>query len=512
MPPANDFFGPLHPEKTGEGRTGQMVSPPAVINGHLTAETAKKTRREINGEELGPDPNGVIHEARLSLPKSPSPVEAAVDGDGDVSMGMRADEMQEEPEPEPEPEPPVLAQTSGPSVGVQISPAKAADLSPDTAILDVAPQDHVTRSLWRPGDPTVFAAAGDSFCSIWRLSSSLPPVEEKIVEDDSDHALVSAVSWDPTGQKLAVATYSDLSGAVSIYNVHGYALDLLPEVSRIITGLHWTPNDSRLLIVASNDKVTELAIWDDYAEFVPPQIIDGPIYDFSWSSSNQAYVCGDGSVYQCDVDSGIHVSKTFPSDSPNTAWTFIRSLSIGSSSVAVATSSAIAALWVPTHDMRLDDAHHGDITAIELHAQPNTREAPKSPRVILASLGTDDTVKVWHVNLEGKRFDCLHRLFLGPSLPALAGGFSPDGYALAAASKDRLFIWNTERGSLMATWTVPGSQVKAEDGPDRAVNGQNGTEEHLPDRSLSWDTDGKKLAVGFGKQVCCPSLRSAVEY
>lgn len=479
-------------------RTGRMRSPSAEPNGHLTSEGGRTTRKEINGEELEPDANGVIHETRLSLAKSPSPEETAVDGDGDVSMGMRVDETQE---PEPEPEPPTLTLTTGHSVGVQISPAKAADLSPDTAILHVAPKDHVTTSLWRPGDPTMFAVAGDSFCSIWKLSSS-PPVEEKIVEDDSDHVLVSAVSWDPTGQKLAVATYRDLYGTVSVYTPNGYALDFLPEMSRIITGLHWTPNDHRLLIIASNHQVTELAIWPENAEFVPPQVIDGPIYDFSWSGDNQAYVCGDGAVYQCKVDSGIHVSKSFASDSPKTAWTFVRCVRIGDSSVAVAASSAIAALWIPTHDMRLDDAHHGDITAIELHAQPQTWGSSQSQRIVLASFGLDGTVKVWHIDLEGKRFDCLHRLFMGPSSPSLAGGFSPDGYALAAMSRDQLFIWNTARGNVMATWTLPGSkEVKAEEGSDRPVNGQNAATEQLPDRTLSWDTDGKKLAVGFGKQV-----------
>lgn len=469
----------MEAQKPSEESTDQAVSPAAGINGHLIE--SKKTRSDEGELENG------VHE----LAKSPTP-ETAVDGDGDVSMAVR-EEAQEH-----------LLPTLGPSVGVQISPAKAADLSPDTAILHVAADDHVTRTLWRPHDPTIFVVAGEHFCSIWKLSSSSAPVEVKLVEND-DETSISAVSWDPTGQKLAVATYSDLIGTVSIYNVKGYALDLLPEFPRLITGLYWTPIDNRLVFLASNGKITEVVVWDAYGEVASPEIIDGVMYDLSWAGSNRAYLCGAGPVYQCDlVDGGLRVSQTFRSDSPNTTWTFIKCTNAGDSSIAVAASSDMSALWIPTHDMCLDDAHQGSITAMELHAQPQTwSPLQKNQRIILATFSTDNTVKLWNIDLEEKRFDCVHRLSLGPSMPALAGGLSPDGYALAASSKDRLFIWNAERGgNAMATWTMPGSEVKTEEGPDRVVNGQNGIAETPPDRSLSWDTDGKKLAIGFGKQVC----------
>ena len=49
------------------------------------------------------------------------------------------------------PQEPTLA--TGTSVGVQISPAKAADLTPDTACLDLP--DHVVNIAWRPQDSTM---------------------------------------------------------------------------------------------------------------------------------------------------------------------------------------------------------------------------------------------------------------------------------------------------------------------------------------------------------------------
>ncbi|KAE8348788.1 hypothetical protein BDV28DRAFT_77697 [Aspergillus coremiiformis] len=528
--PSDCFFGPAVLEAEarksqggpGENGTDQApVSPTSkvardgVTNGHLTGEPAtpqivpstkknrKRDRAEINGDEtpMEIDSNGIANETKPAVAASPSLADTTVDGDGDVSMGIQSD-LQDQA---------TFTLTNGHSVGVQITPAKAADLSPDTAILDVAEEFHVTRALWRPKDPTVIVAVGETFCSLWKMSLSETPVQEKLVESKGDSTCVSAVAWDPTGQKLAVATYNDMRGSITMYDVAGNAVDLLPEVPRMITGLHWTESGTHLIVVASDSKVSELALWDDSLrpdEFPSPQVIDGSIYDLSWLGRNEAYASGNGTVYQCNVDSSIHISKTFTSE-PDRPWTFIRCANVNSTSVAVAASSAGAAFWIPTHEMHLDGAHEGDVTAIEL--KPITRQQSQSNHpLVLASSSTDDTVKVWHVDLDTKRFDCIHRLFLGPSSPALISSFSPDGYALAAASKDRLFIWNSQRGgTAMATWSVPRTEeTKTEDGKYHLVNGHNGDVESMPDRSLAWDTDGKRLAFGFGKQLAIINMQS----
>ncbi|PWY88450.1 WD repeat protein [Aspergillus heteromorphus CBS 117.55] len=537
------FFGPapLEPEpekgRSGPGEAGvgtdqAPVSPTTskvardggVINGHLTAEAAvpqpaastsvkkarKSDRGEANGDEvpMDVDSNGVATENPPAADGSPATAEMAVDGDGDVSMGIRPDSQDQEP---PAAAPPTFTLTTGHSVGVQITPAKAADLGPDTAILDVASADHVTRALWRPKDPTVVVAAGDSFCSLWKLSSSAAPVQEKLVENKGDSTCVSAVAWDPLGQKLAVATYNDMRGSITMYDVSGNAVDLLPEVPRMITGLHWAESGSHLIVVASDSRISELALWDDSLrpdEFPSPHVVDGSIFDLCWLGPNQAFASGNGIVYQCDVDSSIHVSKTFSSGNDR-PWTFIRCVNAGTSSVAVTASSANATLWVPTHDILVDGAHEGDITAIEL--KPNMEQQPLQS-LVLASSSTDDTVKVWHIDLESKTFNLIHRLFLGPTSPALASTFSPDGFALAAASKEGLFIWNAQRGGTpLATWKAPEreerKEKKEDDEMSSVVNGHNGTVESVPDRSLAWDTDGKKLAFGFGNQLAIVNLQ-----
>ncbi|PYH46844.1 WD40 repeat domain-containing protein [Aspergillus saccharolyticus JOP 1030-1] len=550
--PSSYFFGPAPleqetskvqhgPGEVAVGTDQAPVSPASkvvareggdsVTNGHLTAEAAaaaqptptnvKKTRKsdrsEANGDE-GPmevDSNGVTHpevKAAAAVENLPFTAEVTVDGDGDVSMvGIRPElQDQEPPAPPPPPPPPTFTLTTGHSVGVQITPAKAADLGPDTALLEVAGADHVTRTLWRPNDPTVVVAAGDSFCTLWRLSSTAPPVQEKLIENNGDRTCVSAVSWEPNGHKLAVATYNDMRGSITMYDVFGNAVDLLPEVPRMITGLHWADSGSKLIVVASDSRISELALWDDSLrpdEFPSPQVIDGTVLDLCWLGSSQVYACGPGTVYQCDVDSSVHISKTFASSNPERVWSFIRCASVGSSPVAVAASSASAALWVPTHDLHLENAHEGEITAIEI--KPNREQSSDAQNLFVASSSTDDTVKVWQINLESKHFDCIHQLSLGPSSPALAASFSPDSYALAAASKDNLFIWNAQRGGTpMAAWKAPASEErKRNHEPSGLVNGHNGTTEPAPDRSLAWDTDGKRLAFGFGNQLAIVNLQ-----
>ncbi|EDP49827.1 WD repeat protein [Aspergillus fumigatus A1163] len=522
--PSKYFFGPVSleletqkgqagPEEAGNGTdqgpdssTSKAAREGGVSNGHPTAETggpqispstAKKARKsdrgEVNGDGVSMDveTNGVETEKKPTVAASPLPAETNVDGDGDVNMDVRPDLQEQEATAAP-----TFTLTTGPSVGVQISPAKAADLSPNTTILNVTEYDHVTRILWRPNDPTTVLAAGDTFCSLWRLqSTSSGPVQEKVVDSREDGNCVSAVAWHPKGHKFAVATYNDMRGSITMYDVAGNAVDLLPEVPRMITGLHWADTSSNLIVVASDSKISELAIWDDSLrpdEFPSPQVVDGSVYDLSWLGDKQAYASGHGVVYQCDVDSSIRIAETFSWGDSDRVWSFVRCANAGSSPVAVAASSDTAAFWVPTHDMHLDDAHQGDITSIEIRPHPEPCEKTQHGHsVVLASASTDGALKIWQIDLEAKRFICLHRLVLGQSMPTLAACFSPDGYAVAAASRDRLFIWNAERGgTAMATWVVPGSDEAKSDGEaDHAANGQNGAVGLLPDRSLSWDTD-----------------------
>lgn len=452
-------------------------------NGHV--EPGKDTRKdETDSDEFMED-----KAQTESQPGTPD----HLDDDGDISM---AEEITELP----------TTLENGHSSGAQIAPAKPIDLTPGTALLDA--ENHVTHAVWRPRDPTIIAGAGELFCSLWKLSGSSAPVEKRIVEHKKGTKTVSTIAWDSIGEKLAVATCTDDRGTITMYNVNGDAVDLLPEVPRIITGLHWADGSSQLVVVASNHNVSELALWDESQKpevFPPPQVIEDHIYELAWCGPKLVFASGDEAIYQCEVDNSIRLLKKFPSSKDETGWEFIRCVQSNIHSVAIAASKSNSAIWIPTHDILIPHVHDTKITGLEIRPQPHGHH------IQFSSFSADGKVKIWQVDLDLKDYTCIHQLSLDPSSPVLTGSFSPDGFALGAVSKDQLFIWNVERGGdPMSTWTASSRKVKKEE-VDRITNGQNGHSGNgntNPDHSrpLSWDADGKRLVYGFDKQVRPPVL------
>ncbi|OAX83122.1 hypothetical protein ACJ72_02529 [Emergomyces africanus] len=323
---------------------------------------------------------------------------------------------------------------------------------------------------------------------------------------------------------LAVATYQDpMNGNITMYGHDGTAIDLLPDLPRMVSGLYWAPRGLRMIVVLSDGQHSELTLWDQAIrpdEFPAPQVVDRLVHEVSWCSDEVIYACGDGSVYEYRADTNMHLVKTFTSTDIQESWTFVGSTTIAGSSVAITASSSTSNIWVPTHDISVSAAHHGDITALELRPQPRTSIIHQSTSLLFATASMDDTVKLWNIDVESKQIQCLHRLYLGPSSPALCSRFSPDGYAIAAATHDKLLIWSVERGGVaLAKWTAPATEVMKNDGDqDGAVNSnddnnntKNATMDNLEDsafyRSLSWDCDGKKLALGFRKQMAIINLQ-----
>ncbi|PCH02818.1 Hypothetical protein PENO1_035690 [Penicillium occitanis (nom. inval.)] len=530
--PSKSFFGPtpLDPEslkvrdetikaQSGLSTATAMPVPPAnkpvpepsvATNGHPVTEaplpplTVKKGRKShraepaTNGDDsaMEIDTNGIGHD-RVSAPptvKSPSSAGLA-DAEGDIDMDLApAVDMPHENE-----ETPVDTLTAGRSVGVQYVPAKAHDLSANTTILDVevARDDHVTRSAWRPYDSSILASAGLSFCSLYKLS---PSSTEKIYDNKDDGSWVTAMSWEPSGQKLALATFNENRSSIQMYDSSGSVVDLLPTASGMINALHWAPKGTHMVVCSSNNVRSELSVWDDSIkpeEFPSYQTLDGHVYDVTWADDNHVFASGVGSVWQCEIDSTLQmqVVNRYQSREANTEWSYVRGVQTASGPVAVAAASSAGSLWIPTHDILVEDAHRADITGIEVRPKQQNQDANTSTSFTFASASVDNTVKVWTFEVESKKMTCLHTLFLSPGLPALALAFSPDGWAVAAASTDRVFIWNTDRGDEpVAICTCP---------TDSTTDGS-------VDRTIAWDADGKKIAMGYGKKVAVVNLHGRV--
>lgn len=495
--------------KDGDADGGQAVD---------TAQqpTASQTRTSVGVDEpevAAPDTVGItpMEVDKPEQPAEPSPSQPVstpsereplpVDADGDVEVTA--------PPPIQEPPRPVFTLSTGQSIGVQIDPAKAADLAPDTTVVDVTESDHVNKVRWRPNDPVTLAAGGEAFCGLWKVSgprSSLAtPTHPDLAEGV---AAVTAFDWDATGEWFAVATYKDFAGVVTIYDSKGTIVNRFSEVPRLVSILRWASRGTGVLLVMSDGERSNFRLCDAVQprpELPPSKEIEGPIYDVSWSNDGTIFACGDGSVYQAEAESSVQISGQFTSEDPQERWTLVRSASrTGLSPVAVVASTSTAKIWIPGHDITVPSAHHSDITSIEFRPQsPSARQLEKDSHLTLATSSMDDTVKLWSINLDAKEAHCTHRLYLGESSPALAAAFSPDGYAIAAASQRKLFIWHAERGGTpLATWEDP-----TDDNVKDEVNGEGSPKseevDHLAlDRTLSWDTDGKKLALGFGQKVC----------
>ena len=476
----NQFFGPepfdaaalRTREEAGTDHPAPESARDRATNGHAT-ETGRK-RRNANGDttEVG---------TKIES-KSGSPILDPLDRDADVDMG---DELPQE-----------STINVGANVGVQIPSAKAADLTPDTAYLNI--DHHVVDTLWRPNDPTVLVTRGETQCDLWKLSSGPSPDQTKL-QDSNSGAYVTAVAWDGCGEKFAVASTRDTKGTITMYDAQGGVSDMFPDFPGAVTGLYWAKNARQLVILLSDDRSSQLAFLDGTQKsfvFSLSQRIESPIYDLAWARDNVIFACGDGVVYQFEVTQELRLVKEHKSTDKEVAWTFLRCTDSASGPVAVVANPSDTSLWIPTHDIWIDNSQQGSITGLGI--RPQSPQSPASS-ITIVSYSTDGSVHMWNVDLELKEDKQVQKFLVGSGKPALAAGFSPDGYALGAVSQDQLYVWNAERDEKpTAVWQAPASEVKEE--IDHATNGQNG---HVSPAagSLSWDPDGKKLAYSFGNKV-----------
>lgn len=144
-------------------------------------------------------------------------------------------------------------------------------------------------------------------------------------------------------------------------------------------------------------------------------------------------------------------------------------------------------------------AHIDQITSLAFQPVTNPSAYSLSSPRVLATSALDCTIRLWDIQ---RPFDLLVSLSLGPAVPPMAINFTPDGYLVAAASWNRVAIWNPEKPTVpMAIWNGDPDQWHG-----LAMNGMDqdsgiGEEEDIPPHSLSWDANGGKLAYGLKSQV-----------
>ena len=473
----------------------------------------------------------------LPAPKSPVTADADLEADAEVEMGQLQEHNRgvgagtvsrgaSEPRDQEQAEHivnPTFTLTNGQSVGVQITPAKVADLKPETKVLEVADAQHVMQISWRPHDPTLLAASGEHFCGLWKVSNATLRSENKeppyhSLVSSTDGTIVSAVAWEPAGSLLAVAVYNDLSGQLHIYNGQDVVmLESLPAAQKMITSLRWQTIGSRLVGFAYDTQDSSLVLWDlsGPQECATPATTTVPeaIFDIDWAGQgNASIICaaGEGVVYQCRAVSGIEIERKWMSEPLNQdAWSFVRcSWWSDDSAVAIAACADSATLWIPTANVTRRHVHLSAITALEI--RPGRRIQPERASIQeFATASLDNTMKLWQFDHQANSLISTWEYSMGRCSPVLALSYSHDGFYVASASYDTVQVWNAEKGSQpVAKWdgsptNWQGTRLKhggyAMNGDVESSDGQKQEEES--DHSLSWDADSKKLAFGLGNQV-----------
>ncbi len=410
---------------------------------------------------------------------------------------------------------------------MQLLPAKNAEsdlLLPESMVLHVADDAHVTDASWRPTDPTVLAASGHDFVGVWKIPSQpsppgavLPPAQSVI--DRRDDQIVSAMAWEPGGTMLAVAVFdSHTAGAIRIYDgQEAVLIECLPAAQRLITTLRWQKVGSRLMGFAASTDESSLVLWDlsgstslpgAFSITVPEQI-----HDISWAShGNTSIVCaaGDGVIYQCRAVPDLVIEQKWTSTSADdhTSWNLIKcSWWSEEAAVIVAASASPPMLWIPAKNVHARDIHSAPITCLDL--RPGQIVHPdQDPYCEFATCSLDGNVKIWRYSDHSASIECLFKLSMSETAPILGLSYTPDGHAVAAASYDKVFLWKADKRSpALAKWEGDGDnwggaclkrQRRVSQGETMSEDGAREETGH----SLTWDAEGRKLAFALGNQVC----------
>ena len=556
-----------HPRESGPNAVADQAVQPTPKRSRKTATTGHDRNDEQQQQQQQPQQNAdfVIEEtvnmeldpveshansARSeSVPpvpeaKSPSPSDLDQDTDMDmgvsngvaaqgfeasnsaVGTGIGAFEPQDQQRINDLPTP-VPTLDSGHSVGVQFAPAKISDsevlIVPESIILHVAEEAHVTNASWRPTDPTVLAASGHDFAGVWKIPShpSRPGAVLQAFQDIvdvRDDTMVSAMAWEPGGTMLAVAVFDNhTAGAIRIYDgQEAVLIESLPAAQRLITTLRWQKVGLRLVGFAGSPEESSLVLWDlsgsqpltgAFSITVPEQV-----NDINWAShGNTSVVCvaGDGVVYQCRAVPDLvieHKWSSTPEDHTN--WSLVKcSWWSEETAIIVAASANPPSLWIPAKNKYARDIHHSLLTCLEL--RPAQMVYPdQDPHCDFATSSIDGTVKIWRYNDHSASIECLFKLAMAESPPVLGLAYTHDSNAIAAASYDMVTIWNAEkRGPPLAKWEGDGNSWggaflkrhrQRSQGETMSEDGGREDTEH----SLTFDAESRKLAFALGNQVC----------
>lgn len=461
------------------------------------------------------DQNGYhYHEHEPREPISPTTYSPAEDA---PANGMEVDDEADAlASPNPEDDEMTLTLTNGPSIGVQSD--KIAQLVSNTTILTLPEKYHViNHTSWNPKEPTILAAAGIALCRIWRISKTSFADDYFDISQPPDDFMVTAMAWSPDGETLAVATRSitsEWTGAVSLWMKNGRSRDELPAAQDMILKLRWNHSGTQLLGLSNfGAGGSSLTLWDtSSSESQRPNQFDCILTNAAWMTDYQFIVCGHGMIVTATRynQEDLHLETRFGSFIESHKWTHIRHDHVTSTTAVAAEDTAALAIIDREGIVHTTIAHDDVITALAYQPTANPASYATSTARLLATSSLDGSVKIWDTT---QGISLVHTLSIGNSSTAMAISFTPDGYLVAAANWNRVLIWSAEAGGLpKASWNGELGQLSKSSLTNGSTNGtdkdsgiemdEDRAEDEEPNCSLSWDAEGRKLALGVGCQVC----------
>ncbi|KAH0843510.1 hypothetical protein FOPE_08551 [Fonsecaea pedrosoi] len=538
-------------------KRGRKTAPSSERTGSVARKPSASANRHGHSSAMDVDMlNG--HLASHADARSPSATEPGADESGPLTNGIKADERMDIDEDsltadhhnhEPHIEvvlPTVHTLATGHSVGIQVAPAKVANLSASTTILELPPNPgseipkSISRIQWRPGDDNLLTAMGDDFCGFWTAADQASdavgsPSFQELLES-RDEKSISSMAWEPNGELLAVATFSARFGQIHMFDGQDHSmLEALPASQRAIASLLWLQQGSRLLGLAPYDAETtnpdhgggsSILLWDlsRLSGLAEPSSVPIPEILVDLDSTfvgGAGIVCaaGENAVYLCRAFTTIAIERKWASDvSEEDQWTFIRCTVQGtrhgeSEVILFAASADTGTLWMPAQNVFRRGAHDSPITGLEIrHHIPGT-SLPAS-RHEFATSSMDGTIKVWQYDVMSNSLTSVCKLIIGHGSPIMTLSYSPDGFCLAGASYDAARIWNAEHShNLMATWKDEqnlwkGAQLKDDDILSTCNSASVDLDTiHPTYHTLAWDGQSKRLAFGLGSQVALMHLQ-----
>ena len=391
--------------------------------------------------------------------------------------------------------------TNGQSLAVQSE--KVEDLTSKTSNVVGAEHDNILHLQWNPF-ASILAAGGEALCRLSRPASLTEPTSSQDILEPGEPCCITAMSWSPDGNSLAVATRAESSEAtasVSTWSVTGKALDDLTAGQSLVIRLRWNLYGTMLLgITSSGDGESSLVVWDVVqSHSYPPVSCPRIMTDAVWSGDSTITICGDGAIGRWDLSTDQDITWASKSNTQlmERQWTHLF-YSANTSSVLVfdEESGHVVLLDSSGSIVKYLQAHEDPITGI-------TCGSTSRPMPVIATSSLDGTVKIWTTT----DFQLVSILRFGQDAPPLTIALNIEGSLLAAANHNKVLVWDSTGRREPIAW-LPSKAAKSAltngHTADRDSGiGDDATEDGMnePRVSLDWDYSGGKLGYSVGSQV-----------